>query len=597
MGEGMKLLTKIQKEINQACGHGIECREWRASIVLEGAVPDWDTLVSAGLLAANRGYRGVVNRLTVPGLPIPEIRTPRLQDNALDGRRCDVLIIGGGVIGCAIARELSQYDISIVLIDKEDDLSMHASSRNDGMVHPGIEPKPSSLKALYNVRGNAMYGKLAAELDFPFRRTGSIILFEKRWLRALVPVFTHRAARNGVPGVRFIPVKEIKEREPYVTGEIAGGLFIPSTGFVSPYKTTIAFAENAVANGAVVSLNTVARSMQCDHGRIISVATNRGTVYPRAVVNAAGCYADAIADMAGDQFFTIHPRKGHLAFLDKKKGYLVHSVVARPDLATVHSHTKGGGVVRTIDGNILVGPDAIEQPCREDFTTDRASLKAILDKHLPLIPALSPADVITYCAGVRAATYEEDFIVEKSEYVSNLIHAAGIQSPGLASAPAIAQEIERITVEILGTEMRILRKSHWNPTRKGIPDLSKLSEEERNAYIRLRPSYGRIVCRCEEISEGEIIDALRSPIPVSTVDGVKRRVRAGMGRCQGGFCLPLVCRIIHEETGLSLEYITKKGRGSFLLSEETKRPQPGLLPETARPETVAAAKEGDDGAV
>lgn len=570
----MNALQKIQKELDKSYGHAVQCREWRSSIVLEGSVSSWNDVVAAGMLAANRGYKGVVNRIEVPELAIPVIKKPLLSDNSLDGRHVDVLVIGGGIIGCAIARELSKWDIDILLIDKEEDLAMHTSSRNDGMVHPGIQPHPGTKKALYNVMGNQMYERIAKELDVPFRRTGSVILFDKRWLRPLVPFFKRRARQNHVEGVRYISEREVRAREPYVSDSVTGGLYIPSTGFVSPYKTTIAYAENAVANGAKVSLNTVVLDMEMDGEAVHSVRTNRGTVFPRLVINAAGTYSDKIAAMANDQFFTIHPRKGHIVFLDKKKGYLVHSVVAMPDIGTVHSTTKGGGLVRTVDGNILVGPDAVEQPYREDYTTDRDNIQAMLDKHLPLVPGLAPADVITYCAGVRAATYEEDFIVEASEYVDNLIHAAGIHSPGLASAPAIAQAIEKIALDILSKSVLVSPNPAWNPLRKGIPDLSHMSEEKRNEYIRRRPAYGNIVCRCEEISEGEIIDAIRSPIPVRTVDGIKRRVRAGMGRCQGGFCLPHVLRILHEETGCDLCEITKKGRTSIVLSEETKRITP-----------------------
>lgn len=565
------LLHGVQKDLDKCFNHAIACRERHSSIILEGVAASWDDVVAAGRMAADRGYKGVVNRIEVPGLLIPDIKKPLINDGFLDNRHYDVLIIGGGIIGCAIARELSKWSVSILLVDKEDDLSMHASSRNDGMVHPGIEPKPGTKKALFNVRGNKMYEQVARELNVPFRRTGSVILFDKKWLRMLFPYFKRRASKNHVEGIRFLSVQEIRDMEPWVTDAVSGGIHIPSTAFISPYKTTVAYAENAVANGAEVSLNTVVLSMEKVHGRIIRVDTNRGRIYPRLVINAAGAYSDKIADMADDQFFTIHPRKGHMAFLDRKKGYLVGSVVAKPDLMTVKSNTKGGGLVRTVDGNILVGPDAVEQPFREDFTTDRVNIDAILAKHLPLVPLLSPSDVIAYCAGVRAPTYEEDFIVEASEYVENLIHAAGIQSPGLASAPAIAEEAEKISVSILSKIIGLKEKPDWNPIRKGIPDLSKMDERERNEAIRRRPEYGQIICRCEEISKGEIIDAIHSPIPVHTVDGIKRRVRSGMGRCQGGFCLPNVMKILSEETNTDLCRITKKGRNSFLLTEETKK--------------------------
>jgi Predicted dehydrogenase len=564
-------LNKVREDINSRVNKDIECSEWHNSIVLEGTADSYDGVVAAGLLAANRGYKGVVNKISVRGIPYKPIKVPQLCDRTLDGKRVDVLIIGGGITGCAIARELSKWDISILLIDKEEDLAMHASSRNDGMVHPGIEPKVGSRKAYFNVRGNKLYSKVTKELGVPFRRSGSMVLYNKKWMRLLLPYFYYKAGKNGVEGLRNLSADEVRKREPHVRGDIAGALFLPTTGVVSPYKMTVAYAENAVLNGGEVSLNTAALSMERSNGRIISVKTNRGVIYPDIVINAAGVYSDIIADIAGDGFFTIHPRKGELVFLDKKKGILLNSVVAMPDVGTIKSNTKGGGVVKTIDGNILVGPDAYEVPCREEFSTNRSHIEGILKRHLPLIPGLSPSDVITYCAGIRAATYEEDFIVEPSEYVKNLIHAAGIQSPGLASAPAIAEEIERLAVKMLSNIKEVKPKPDWNPYRKGIPDVHSMETRERNDLIKKRPEYGIVVCRCEEISMGEIIDAIKSPIPVHTVDGIKRRVRAGMGRCQGGFCMPRIIDILKDNTGLDMLSITKKGGTSYLLKDETKK--------------------------
>jgi glycerol-3-phosphate dehydrogenase len=575
----MSILRKIERQLQSSVSRDISCREWHSSLILEGEANTWDDVVRAGRMAANRGYKGVVNRIAVPGLDIPEIRKPLLRDAALEGRRVDVLVIGGGIIGCAIARELSKWHISILLAEKEDDVAMHTTSRNDGMVHPGIEPHPATKKALYNVRGNQMYEQVAKELDIPFKRLGSTVLYDRRWMRLLVPAFQLRARQNGVSGVRHMPLAELREREPYLNKDIAGALYLPSTAHISPFKTAIAYAENAVMNGAQVSLNTIVASMEKENGRIVSVKTNRGRVFPRVVVNAAGVCSDLVADMAGDQFFSIHPRKGQMAYLDRKKGHLLYSVVAMPSIGTVNGPTKGGGLVKTVEGNILVGPDAQEQPCREDYTTSRENMQAILAKHLPLIPALSPADVINYSAGVRAATYEEDFIIEASETVENLVHAAGIQSPGLASAPAIAADIEKIACALLSKQMQVSLKPNWNPNRPAIPQPSEMSEEARSALIRLRPEYGRIVCRCEEVSEGEVIDAIRAPVPAVSVDAVKRRVRAGMGRCQGGFCQQIVMRILREQTGTPLDQITKKGHGSFILAEETKLPAEAEAPQ------------------
>ena len=279
-------------------------------------------------------------------------------------------------------------------------------------------------------------------------------------------------------------------------------------------------------------------------------------------------FSDKIAEMAGDRFFTIHPRKGHLAILDKKQGPLVQRSMGLIGLSQATSDTKGGGVMRTIDGNVLVGPDAFEQPYREDFSTKRENVDAMLNKHLPLIKGFSKADVITYFAGVRAATYEEEFIVEGSEKLQNLIHAAGIQSPGLASAPAIAEDISKITVDRLSKVMKVVPNEKFNPNRRVTPVMAKLSVAERQAAIEKNPDYGIVVCRCEGISRGEIIDAINSPVPATSIDAIKRRVRPGMGRCQGGFCMPLVTGIICEQTGMKMTDVTKSGDDSNLLFEK-----------------------------
>lgn len=565
-----RVFNQINKKIIKEAKGEIVCSEWHSSIVLEGIVDSWDEVITAGKIAANKGYKGVVNKIEVRDLVIPGIRKPGIRDEALNGKQVDVLIIGGGIIGASIARELSKWNISILLVDKEEDIGVHATSRNDGMVHPGIEPKPGSKKAYYNVRGNKLYTRVAEELDVPIRRNGSTILYDTSWAKVLVPFLKSRAKANGIEGMSFLTREEAKKFEPHITDKISGAVHFSTTAAISPYKTAIAYAENAVMNGAELSLETIVLGMKREGSRIVDVNTNRGTVHPKIVINAAGIYADKIAAMAGDQFFTIHPRKGQLVFLDKKKGVLINSVVSKPSLTLMKGNTKGGGIVKTIDGNILVGPDSYEQPYREDYSTDRENICAILDKHLLSIPGLSIGDVITYCAGTRAATYEEDFIIERSEYVENLIYAAGIQSPGLASAPAIAEDIEKITCSVLSKLMDLRLNTSYKPFRRGIPHLKNMSLEERSRLIKTNPDYGEIICRCEEISRGEIIDALNSSIPVKSLDALKRRVRPGMGRCQGGFCTPLVMRIISQQKGMNMVSVTKKGGLSNIVIDETK---------------------------
>ena len=561
-------LKKVQKALRKKDLGGIECTEVRNCIRLEGEMDSWTDIVKAGKTAAKFGYKGVLNDISLKGFDEPAIRAPKTTDSSLEGVEPDVMIIGGGVIGCSIARELTKYQLNVLLVDKESDVAMQASSRNDGMIHPGIASHPGTLRGEMNVRGNAMYTQICKDLSIPFERWSNLILYSERFFGfASSFVFAEREKKLGIEGHK-VSLEKLHEIEPNITDKAIGAFEFPSSGVLSPYKLTVAFAENAVENGAKVSLDTIVTGITVESGKITAVKTNRGTVRPKAVINAAGTFSDKIAEMADDRFFTIHPRKGHLAILDKKQGSLVQRSMGLIGLSQAFSDTKGGGVMRTIDGNVLVGPDAFEQPYREDFSTKRENVDAMLNKHLPLIKGFSKADVITYFAGVRAATYEEEFIVEGSERVENLIHAAGIQSPGLASAPAIAEDITKITVDRLSKVMEVKKNDSFNPRRRVTPVMAKLSLEEKQAAIAANPDYGIVVCRCEGISRGEIIDAINSPVPATSIDAIKRRVRPGMGRCQGGFCMPLVTGIICEQTGMKPSEVTKSGEGSELLFEK-----------------------------
>ena len=539
----MTTAQKLERTLRGKGYEGVSCTEWRKSIRLEGELDDWKAIVKAGKIAAKAGYKGVINDITLKGFTPPPIRTPKQRDNALEGRRPDVLI-GGGVIGCAIARELSKNALDILLLDKESDVAMHASSRNDGMIHPGIASHANTLRGKMNVKGNAMYTQLCEELGVPFQRYGNLILYADHIFGTVAePYLGERARKLGIVGGK-ISRKRLREIEPNITDRALGAFEYPSSGVLSPYKLTVALAENAVENGAQVSLDTIVTGMEMEGDAIGSVFTNRGAIHPRLVINAAGVFSDQIAEMANDRFFSIHPRKGELVILDKKKGPLVTRSMGLIDLSQATSDTKGGGVMRTIDQNVLVGPDAYEQPMREDFSTHRENIDAILKKHLPLIKGFAPSDVITYFAGIRAATYEEEFIIE---------------------------EISRITVDALQEQMEVKPNTGFNPRRRVIPHMSDLTTEEKQEIIRKNPDYGVIICRCEGISKGEIVDTIHSPIPATTIDALKRRVRPGMGRCQGGFCSPLVTQIICEETGLSPEEVTKSGEDSNLILERTHK--------------------------
>src|SRR6056297_426470 len=559
-------------------GQRVVCSQKGSSVLLEGELSQWRDVVQAGKWAAKvKGIVGVINNIESPFVKQKNTPHPIPSEDIFHNKETDVLIIGGGVIGCTIARELARWDIDICLLEKESDLAMHASSRNDGMIHPGLVPSPGSLKAKYNAKGNRMYEQLSKTLGFEYRRVGSLLLFDNRWIALAYPVLSTRAAKNGVESIEFLSGSRLKaflKTKPQLdlnpSLDTKWGVHIPSTGIVSPYKTTIAFCENAVENGTHLYLNTRVLSFKKEADTIINCQTTRGTIRAKMVINCAGTFSDEIAEMAGDRFFTIHPRKGTMLLMDQKKGHLTDTVLSMPKLLG-NSDTKGGGIVPTVEGNLLVGPDAVEQPFKEDYTTTGESIDAVAGQHLKLLEGIGKRDIITYFAGTRASTYLEDFIIQWSTSVENLYHVAGIQSPGLASAPAIAVDVAQSIIERLQKKISVKEKEHWQPKRIGIPRLAQMNLEERDKMIKHNPDYGEIICRCEEISKGEIIDALHSAIRVDTVDGIKRRVRAGMGRCQGGFCKPLVMAIMEEELEMDPLSITKKGEGSQILKRNMNK--------------------------
>jgi glycerol-3-phosphate dehydrogenase len=571
----MSYLSKINKKLEKRFGGKVRAAVKDGILTLEGRLEAWEQVVAAGRIAVPTGRRaagfgGFVNDIRLEGQAPEAPRLPALQDEGLEGARPDVLVIGGGVTGCAIARELSRYSLDVLLIDKEHDLGLHASSRSDGMVHPGLDLHKGSLKHHYNMLGNRMYADLARDLGVPFDRCGQYLCFSRAWMRPLAGLALLYFKYLGIEGVRVVGRRELHRLEPGLGDDMRFAIFAPTAGIVCPFNITIALGENAVENGAKISLDTAALAMEVQDGEITAVRTNRGTVRPAVVVNAAGVYAGDIAAMGGDRFFSIHPRKGTSAILDKKAVPVVTRTIASA-FGGSSKHTKGGGLVGTVHGNILVGPDAVETYRKEDFSTERDSIERTFAKHRAASPALSEGQIIAYFSGIRAPTYEEDFVVCKGRKTRNLVHAAGIQSPGLTAAPAIAVDIARYAVEILESRgRRVEANAAFDPRRRPIPHTAAMGEAERAALIRDNPDYGVILCRCEEVSRGEILDALRRPVPCDTLDGVKRRVRPGAGRCQGGFCGPLVLQLIAAQKGIPLSEVTKSGPGSQVLCGPSK---------------------------
>lgn len=404
-------LAKIRRAVNKIAP-SVKVENYRGCVRLTGELDNWMDIYKCGKAAVCKGSLGVVNDIRLKGFH-EEPKKPTLKDDALSGQKPDVLIVGGGIVGCAVARELSRLKLDVLLVEKSNDVACGASSRNDGCIHPGIDLHKGQQKLKYVLEGNRMYTQLAKDLGLSFKRWAQMFIFSTGWENTIIPpLFLLKAKILGVEGVRYVGKEEIKRIEPNPPAWAKGGMYMASAGMVSPYKTTIALCDNAIQNGARVSLNTYVDGMDVKGDKVVCVHTNRGDIHPRAVVNCAGVYSDVIADMAGDRTFTIHPRKGTDIILDKKKvGYALSSYArsyfaplpkeAQPDKQEEVGHTKGGGVMRTIDGNILVGPDAHEVPSREDYSTSIKDIDNIVKKQKLAQPMLNKGDIITYFSGTR----------------------------------------------------------------------------------------------------------------------------------------------------------------------------------------------------
>lgn len=476
--------------------------------------------------------------------------------------KTDILIIGAGVIGSAVARKLSQYDLDITLVEKQSDICMGTSKANSSMIHSGYNIDGSKLKGQMCLKSDTkVYDKLCKELNVDFRHTGSVFAgFEESHLKTMKEEVDN-AKKNGLEGVRIVDHDEMMRLEPNINPDVKFGLYDSNTGTINPFEWTMALAENAVINGVKVLLNAGVTNIHTENGKIARVDTEVGTFEPKVVINCAGLYSDKIAAMVEDVDFYVHPRKGEYFLYDKKWGSYVNHCVYSPPTPV----SKGMIIVPTTEGNLLCGSNAVEIDDRTDFSTTQEGLDDIYARDIhKLFPALPRGgDVITTFAGLRPASNTEDFIIGHAKTVPTMINLVGIQSPGLSSAPAVAEMVDDIVHEVNGYADLILKeKPDWNPIRLKPIVLRDLSKEERSELIKQNPDYGKIICRCETISKGEILDAIRRPIPARNIDAIKRRTRAGMGRCQGGFCGPRVVNILNEELGIDPLDVTKRGSRS-----------------------------------
>lgn len=536
-------------------------------IHLKGKVDEWQDVVDIGHIAGRiANVRGVINDIEAKNIKYKKIDNSGKINLAKEMGQlayCDIVIIGGGVIGSGIARELSKYDLKIIVVEKLSDLAAGTTKANNGMIHSGFDSKTGSLKAKMNVEGNALYDDWSKELGFRLKRTGSFVAGFDLEDDEYLEMYLERGVKNGVPGIEILSAVEARKFESNLHSSIKKVLWTPSAAYVEPYEVTIALAENAVDNGVQFILETEVLDIEVKNNNISNVLTDKGYIETSTVINAAGLFADDIAEMVKDRFYTIHPRRGSLVIFDKNNKGVVERFIGTPP----KNFTKGGGPTQTPEGNPLWGPSAKEVPYKDDLSVDQEDLDFILNKCSHLAQGIKINSVITYFSGLRASNYIEDFIIEPSRKINGFIHVSGIQSPGLASAPAIAKRVEYFIKDMYPN---ITLKENYNPIREKITFFRECSHEEQGKLIEKNPLHGHIICRCETVTEAEIRDAINGKIPATTIDAVKRRTRAGMGRCQGGFCGPRILEMIAEELDVSSTKVTQKGKGSRILIKPSR---------------------------
>ena len=468
----------------------------------------------------------------------------------------DVMIIGAGVIGSAIARELSRFELKTCVLEKEEDVCEGTSKANSGIVHSGFDAKPGSLKAKLNVEGSKMMEQLSKELDFPYRKNGSIVLcFHEEDMEKL-EALCEQGKKNGVDGIRIVTGEEMKRLEPNISDEVVAFLYAPTGGIVCPFNLTIALAENANVNGVEFKFNCeVEQIKKVETG--YKLKTSQGEFESKVVINAAGVYGDIFNNMVSERTLSIKPRKGEYCLLDKKVGNFVDKTIFQ--LPTKLG--KGVLITPTVHGNLLIGPNANDIEDKENVETTREGLEEIINKAKLSADKVPANQVITSFAGLRAHEEGDDFVIGEASGAKGFFNAVGIESPGLSSAPAIGVMMAELVEEYLLPP----KKANFVNTRKGMVDIAHASKDKIAELIKQRPEYGTVVCRCEMVTEGEIMDAIHRPLGARTMDGIKRRTRAGMGRCQAGFCTPKTMEILARECNLSPFDITKSRKDANLL--------------------------------
>ncbi|QXM07053.1 NAD(P)/FAD-dependent oxidoreductase [Crassaminicella indica] len=491
----------------------------------------------------------------------------------------DVAVIGAGIIGTFITRELSKFDLKTIMIDKETDIANGTTKANSAIVHAGYDAKPNTLKGKLNAKGNAMYGDICEELDVHFKRIGSFVIATNEEEMESVKALYERGCKNNIPDMKILSQEEVREMEPNLNEDIIGALYAPTAGIVSPWELAVALAENAADNGAKIQLETEVISIDKNEDGYV-IHTNNGEIKAKYIFNCAGVYADKINEMVGSKTFTIHPRRGQYNILDKSVGEIVNHVIFQAPTKL----GKGVLVAPTVHGNLLIGPDAEDIDDKENTATTSERIEFIREKSRKTTNKVPFNTTITSFAGLRAVPSTGDFIIEESKEAKGFINVAGIESPGLSAAPAIAEYAVDILKGIIG---ELKEKEGFNPRRRPVIRFMELSDEEKAEIIKKDPRYGRIICRCENITEGEIVDAIHRNAGGRTVDGIKRRVRPGMGRCQGGFCGPRVMEILARELKMDIKDVVKDSKASYILTEETKQNNQKVVEENIEADKVS----------
>jgi len=474
-------------------------------------------------------------------------------------KKTDIVIIGAGAVGSALARELSKYKLDVTVVEKNEDLGGDSSKSNSAIIHTGYDAKPGTLESQLVVAANPMYDKITEELDIPFKRIGALLpAFTQEQFEQL-PALKHKAMMNRVYDVEYRTGEQLLKMEPNLNPEVKGGLYIPRESIIDPFLLCIGLAENAADNGVHFLLGTKCTGIKVEEGAVTTVQTTAGDIETKYVINAAGLYCDEVAGYVGKNDYYVTPRKGQFYILDKNTTCKVGMII----LPIPTKVTKGKLMCPTMHGNMLVGPTAEDMLDKTDKSTNAEGLASIATDVRKMIPNVNLRDTITQYSGLRAQRNPEGLNIDVYDDLKGYVNISGVRSTGLTGSVAIAKYVVDLMIE---GGMHAEFKTDFNPIRHGTPRFAEMTNEERATLIAKDPRYGNVICRCETVTEGQICDAIHRTLGARSVDGVKRRLRAGMGRCQGGFCGPRVIEILARELGITPEEVRKNDPGSEMLT-------------------------------